>query len=110
MGKTKEKLLPEEYVWTCMCDNIAEIKAEIREGAEYEVGHDDDGRPEIYMGNFLQLCESCVTNYIERYDDQMDDAETNDAIVNLTDRLADTLADYESELCDEAFKDIKERG
>jgi len=109
MSKIKV-LLPEEKVWEHMLADLKAIKDEMASQAEYGVGHDDEGRPEVYIENYCAICDAIALDYVEKYDDQMDDTETKDALASLSEKLMDVLAEYESELCDEAFKDIKERG
>ena len=79
MSKIKV-LLPEEKIWELMLADLKAIKDEMSSRAEYGVGHDDEGRPEVYIENYCAICDAIALDYVEKYDDQMDDTETKDAL------------------------------
>lgn len=97
-----------EDVWNVIREHIGEIKEDISKSAEYGAGIDDEGHPEVYLENFLALCEENVGYYIVQCDDQLDDEQYAYVLEYLTSKLADVLADYESELCEEVLNRTKD--
>lgn len=107
MSRIKDLVITKN-VWDIMMEHLKEIKEDISRDAEYGAGVDDDGHTEIYLENFLALCEENAGYYIEQYDDQLGDEQYKEVLEYLTHNLADTLADYESELCEEVLNEAKE--
>ena len=80
----------------------------LAENAEFELG-DDDGEPCMFFENFTELCDECATGVLDgMIEDQhldISDEEYTDVCNIAADLIANHYADYESELCADAFKD-----
>lgn len=91
---------------------LSDIKKGMLDVAEFGVGTDDEGHEEIYFENFYNLCHSVAERYIEEpiEEEQVDLNDEQFTLLNawVGDWLADVLADWETEQCDEAKQNIKE--
>ena len=85
------------------------IREKIAKDARYECGVSDEGYPEYYIENFVDICDFISETYCEDYvrDNQIDI--DDERYKTLTEKLSaivqDKFADYESEL----INNIKER-
>ena len=83
------------------------------ENAELGRGYDDEGHPEIYFENFTAICDDLADMAIEHImeDWQLDltHDEYRQVLRKASDILADTYADYESEIIEQLKKDAKEQ-
>lgn len=92
-----------------VCD---ETRDYIISEAAYDEGMDDEGRYEIYLTNFLDLCEASATWSLETVlggdTVPLSDKRFYAIVERVRDRLADHYADLESELCEDFRQDMKE--
>lgn len=101
----------EQAVQKKILDNISDIKKDMLDVAEFGVGIADEGYEEIYFENFCNLCHSTAELYLgELVEEQHVDLSDDDfEHLNtwLGDWLADELADWETEQCEEVASDTK---
>jgi hypothetical protein len=85
------------------------IREKLAKDARYECGVDDEGHPEYYIENFVDMCDFISETYCEDYvrDNQIDidDVRYKTLTEKLSAIVQDKFADYESEL----INNIKER-
>lgn len=96
-----------ESVWRAL--TVYDFKPNIEQDAEYGFGEDDEGRPECYLENFLDLMDAYAQEKldweIQEQSFDMSDEDYKNTLALLRDRLADRYADYESALCEDALMD-----
>lgn len=101
----------EQAVQKKILDNISGIKEEMLKEADFGVDTDDNGNEEICFENFYSLCHSTAEWYLgELIEEQhVDLSDTDFELLNvwLGDWLADELADWETEQCEEVADDNK---
>lgn len=96
-----------ESVWQAL--KAYNFRPNIEQDAEYGFGEDDEGRPECYIENFLDLMDAYAQEKLdweigEQHFD-MSDEDYKNTLALLRDKLADRYADYESALCEDALMD-----
>lgn len=96
-----------ESVWRAL--TAYNFRPNIEQDAEYSFGEDDEGRPECYIENFLDLMDAYAQEKLdweigEQHFD-MSDEDYKNTLTLLRDKLADRYADYESALCEDALMD-----
>lgn len=88
--------------------DYGEAKRFIENGALYTADEED-----WYIENFVGLCKSVATDNLDKYIEEqhldLSDATYNEVIERAGDLLADELADFESDLIEEAKEDNKYR-
>lgn len=96
-----------ESVWRAL--TAYNFRPNIEQDAEYGFGEDDEGRPECYLENFLDLMEAYAQEKldweIEEQHFDMSDEDYKQTLEYLRDKLADRYADYESALCEDMLMD-----
>ena len=89
-----------------------QVVDELRSGAEFSHGYDDEGHPETYFENYLELCdgitECALDLYIQEQHVDLSDEQYAKVLRTASDIVADNYADLESEIIDEAIQNAKD--
>lgn len=124
MSKIKDLLAEEQHIDDLMptktlgdvvfnkAINAPDLKEWMSGNAEFTVGENDMGQKETYWENFMGLCQRHATDTIDDYieEQHLDISDTIyfGVIDEVACRLADKLADFESECIRNAEESTKE--
>lgn len=85
---------------------------EFRKNIELSYGYDDEGHPEVYFENFIDICndiaECTLDSYIENNHLDLTDDEYNEVRARAADIIANNYADEEEDIKKDTLEDIKD--
>ena len=85
---------------------------EFRKNIELSYGYDDEGHPETYFENFIDICndiaECTLDSYIENNHLDLTDEEYNEVRARAADIIANNFADEEEDIKKETIQNNKD--